>query len=81
MRKIFTVNAVWDADAGVYYSESDISGLHIEAGSLDEFETEMFKVAADLIMANHVTDAELHSAPAREIIPAIVFKASLPRVA
>ena len=75
MRKVFTIKAVWDDDAGVYFSDSDISGLHIEAESLDEFESEMFEVAADLIVANHMTDEEYNSAPPRERIPAIVYKA------
>ena len=75
MRKVFTIKAVWDDDAGVYFSDSDISGLHIEAESLDEFESEMFEVAADLIFANHMTDEEYNSASARERIPAIVYKA------
>jgi predicted RNA binding protein YcfA (HicA-like mRNA interferase family) len=32
-----TVTAVWDEEAAVFYSQSDIPGLVIEAGTLDEF--------------------------------------------
>jgi Domain of unknown function (DUF1902) len=49
----FSVRAVWDAEAQVYYSESDIFGLHIETKSLDEFEAVMVAAAGDLIRANH----------------------------
>ena len=55
MRKIFTVRAVWDEEAGVYYSDSDISGLHIEAENLEDFERDLFDAAAELIVANHMT--------------------------
>lgn len=33
----FFVQAVWDEEAGVYISHSDIDGLHVEAATLDEF--------------------------------------------
>ena len=59
MRKIFTVRAVWDEEAGIYYSDSDISGLHIEADNLEEFERDLFDVAAELIVASHMTPAEI----------------------
>lgn len=47
------VKAVWDAEAEVFYSESDIEGLHIEAATLDEFEAIMLDAAPELIMVNH----------------------------
>ena len=81
MRKIFTVRAVWDEEAGIYYSDSDISGLHVEADNLEEFEREIFDVAAELIVANHMTPAELNSTPRKDVIPAILYKAPLGRVA
>jgi Domain of unknown function (DUF1902) len=49
----FAVLAVWDEDAEVYYSESDILGLHIETKTLDEFEAVMVAAAGDLIRSNH----------------------------
>ena len=34
MKRSYGVTAVWDADAQVFYSESDIKGLHVEADML-----------------------------------------------
>ena len=31
------VNAVWDKEAGVFYSRSNIKGLYIEAPTIEEF--------------------------------------------
>lgn len=55
MEQTFRVKAVWDAQAEVFYSESDIEGLHIEAATLDEFEVIMLDVAPELIMVNQHT--------------------------
>ena len=33
----YTVTAVWDAEAEVYGSQSDIIGLNVEAATLSEF--------------------------------------------
>ena len=32
----FTVTAIWDPEAGVYYSQLNIPGLHVEAATFDE---------------------------------------------
>lgn len=55
MKRVFTVEAIWDDEAKVFYSESDISGLHIETKTLEEFEEVMNDVAAELIVANHMS--------------------------
>ena len=34
MKRTFRVKAVWDVAAKVFYSQSDIEGLHIEAADL-----------------------------------------------
>ena len=47
MKRSFTVQAFWDADAGVFVSESDIDGLHIEAATIEEFEEIMHDVEVD----------------------------------
>lgn len=54
MKRVFTVEAIWDEEAKVFYSESDISGLHIETRTLEEFEEVMNDVTAELIVANHM---------------------------
>ena len=53
MKRVFTVKAIWDDEAQVFYAQSDIQGLHIEAASLDEFEAIMLDAAPELIMVNH----------------------------
>lgn len=53
-RHVFTVKALWDEEAKVFYSKSDIDGLHIEAKTFEEFEKILMELEPDLIMANHV---------------------------
>ena len=53
MKRTSSVKAIWDDEAQVFYAQSDIEGLHIEAASLDEFEEIMLDAAPELIMANH----------------------------
>ena len=74
MKLTFRVKAVWDAEAGVFYAESDIEGLHIEAATLDEFESIMMEVAPELIMVNHRSVSELAQHPLKDLIPAIVWQ-------
>ena len=70
----FTVRAVWDEEAGVYYSDSDIVGLHIEAATLDEFEALMRELAPELIVANHISKPDLVSTPLQDLIPTILWE-------
>lgn len=77
MRKIFTVAAVWDREAKVYVSESDISGLHIEGDTLEEFERDLRDVAAELIFANHMAGDAQASVHPRDLIPAIFYRGAL----
>ena len=63
-----------------HFSESDISGLHIEAETLEEFENELFDVAAELIAANHLTEEDLSASP-RDVIPAILYRGAPDKVA
>lgn len=71
----FYVRAVWDAEAGVYYSESDIVGLHIEAPTLEAFESAMDEFAPQLIFENHVTTQDLAHRSMLDLIPSITFRA------
>ena len=73
-KRTFFIRAVWDEDAGVFYSESDIEGLHIEAETLDEFEKVMTEEAVDLIVANHISKPDFADKPLRELIPAILWQ-------
>lgn len=49
----FFVRALWDEEAKVYVSESDIKGLHIEAETLEEFESVIFEHAREFLIENH----------------------------
>ncbi len=74
MKRMFYVRALWDEEAKVYYSESDIFGLHIEAATIEEFETVITDVAADLILSNHFSAEEIANLPLRDLVPAIIWQ-------
>ena len=74
MKRKYLVTAVWDVEAQVFYSESDICGLHIEAATLDEFESLIVDLAPDLIIENHLSSDELNTTPHRDLIPSIVLR-------
>ena len=69
----FFVKAIWDENAGVFYSESDIVGLHIEAKTLDEFEEIMEENAADLVVANHIKPQEIEKSKIADLIPTVFW--------
>jgi hypothetical protein len=73
-QRSFHVRAVWDAESGVYVCESDIVGLHIEAATVDEFEEAMMDVAPELIVANHMSAADIAGTPYKDLIPAIIWE-------
>jgi hypothetical protein len=73
-RRTFTVTAIWDDEAKVYYSESDIIGLHIEAATLEEFEAVMLDVAPSLVVRNHYSKSDLMTRPMADLIPAILWQ-------
>ncbi|MEM5493988.1 DUF1902 domain-containing protein [Hoeflea sp. AS16] len=81
MQRSFFVKAVWDDEAQVYVSESDIIGLHIEAATVEEFEAVMCDVATDLVIANHISSDQLNSLPLRDLIPTIVWERPNPELA
>lgn len=74
MKRTFFVKAVWDGDSRVFYSESDIEGLHIEASTVEAFEEVLFDAAIDLIVANHLSPADIASKPIKDLIPAILWQ-------
>ena len=73
-KRAFTVKAVWDEETRVFYSESDIEGLHIEAETIEEFEKVLQDVAGELIVANHISSDELVHKPISELIPAVLWE-------
>lgn len=73
-KRSFFVRACWDEQAKVFYSESDITGLHIEAGSIEEFEATMLDVAVELVLANHFEAPRLADTPLKDLVPAILWQ-------
>jgi hypothetical protein len=69
MNKRYTVEAIWDPEAGVYYAKTDIPGLNVEAATVAEFIEIVKDVAPELIEANEPKPAT-HSRSVR-------FKADL----
>ena len=67
MKRTFTVKAVWDNEAQVFYAESDIEGLHIEAVTLDEFEEIMLDTVPELIMVNHRSVSDISEYPYKKL--------------
>ncbi|XBQ15058.1 MAG: DUF1902 domain-containing protein [Oceanicaulis sp.] len=70
----FRVKALWDDEAGVYVSESDILGLHIEAATIEEFEQVMREEAPKLIVANHLSAEALASRDLADLVPSIFWE-------
>jgi hypothetical protein len=71
----FYVRAVRDAEAGVWVSESDIIGLHVESATLEEFEAAAAELGPQLIVENHITKKDLAQRSLSELIPWIKFRA------
>ena len=73
-KRMFSVTAHWDDVAKVFYSDSDIVGLHIEAATIEEFEVVMMDIAPGLVISNHVSKAELAALAPEDVIPAILWQ-------
>ncbi len=81
----FYVKAVWDEEANVFYTDSNIKGLHIEADTIEEFRDLVKEFAPELIFNNHFKteymqnlSAQVQKTPARvQKAPARVQKKSL----
>jgi hypothetical protein len=50
--KEYLIHAIWDAEAGVFYAESDVPGLNVEAATLPEFLEILQDVVPELLAAN-----------------------------
>jgi hypothetical protein len=74
MKRTYYVKALWDEEAKVWYSESDIFGLHIEAKTLEQFEVVMNEFAGELIITNHFKPHELLDVPLKDVIPTIIWQ-------
>jgi hypothetical protein len=52
MEKRYYVRAIWDSEASVWTSQTDIPGLVIEANTLAEFESLIEELAPEMLVAN-----------------------------
>ncbi|MCA6294152.1 MAG: DUF1902 domain-containing protein [Phenylobacterium sp.] len=52
MDQSYFVKAIWDPEAAVWISETDIPGLVIETETLAEFEAVMVELAPEILAAN-----------------------------
>ena len=52
MDQSYYVKAIWDPEASVWISETDIPGLVIEADTLAEFEAAMVELTPEMLAAN-----------------------------
>lgn len=52
MSKKYHVKAVWDAEAKVFYAETDIPGLHVEAPTMAKFVAIVEELAPQMLAAN-----------------------------
>lgn len=72
-KRIFEVSALWDEEAQVFISKSDIDGLHVEAPTLEEFTAIVDELAPELIMQNHLSKPDLTQSSIADLIPTIRF--------
>jgi len=52
MQSTYYVKAIWDPEASVWISETDIPGLVIEANTLTEFESLMVELGPEMLAEN-----------------------------
>ena len=71
---LFYIRPVWDEEAKAYISESNIDGLCIEAKTADEILEIATECAADLIIANHLSNLDIYNNPIKDLIPFIHFQ-------
>ena len=76
-QRTFRVRPIWDSEAGVFVSDSDIIGLHVEAATVDEFEALVLEFAPELVLANHRSLDDLVSRPLRDLVPTIIIEMPL----
>ncbi|WP_421787326.1 DUF1902 domain-containing protein [Hyphobacterium sp.] len=77
-KSTFFVRALWDDEAKVFVSDSDIKGLHIEADTLEEFERVIFDHARELVFENHIKPKlarqSLESLFSEKLFPGIIWQ-------
>ena len=74
MKRTFYVKALWDDEAKVWYSESDIFGLFINAKDLDEFEEVVNEFAGELVLENHWKHEGRSAEEIKNTVPIILWQ-------
>ena len=74
MKRAFYVKALWDDEAKVWYSETDIQGLFINAKDLDEFEEVINEFAGELILENHWQREQVSDEMIKNTVPIILWQ-------
>ncbi len=74
MKRSYYIRAIWDDEAKVYYSESDITGLHIETKTLEEFEDVMNDLAVEVLLHNHFKVEDILNKSIKDLVPTIIWQ-------
>ena len=74
MKRTFYVKALWDDEANIWYSETDIQGLFINAKDLDEFEEVINEFAGELVLENHWRQEQLTEDMIQNTVPIILWQ-------
>ena len=78
MKRTFYVKALWDEEAKVWYSETDIEGLFIETKTLAEFEDIMPDLARDMIFENHTSRSEIVKSSPQDLFAMVTWIPPVP---
>ena len=70
----FFVKAIWDKEAEVFVSESNIKGLHIETETINGFEEVMNDVIRELIFANHIQGPEFPTKTIGDLVSTVIWQ-------
>jgi Domain of unknown function (DUF1902) len=73
MKRTFFVKAIWDDEAKVWISDTDIEGLFINAKDLDEFEDVVNEFAGELVLENHWRNEKVPSEVIGSTVPIILW--------
>jgi hypothetical protein len=74
MKRTFFVKALWDDEAKVWYSDTDIQGLFINAKNLNEFEDVINEFAGDLVLENHWRHDQISEELMKSTVPIIIWQ-------
>lgn len=73
----FYVKAIWDEENKIYYSESNVRGLHIETPTYELFKEVVFDVIDELIEAYH---PELNNKNNKKSVPDVYSQNIKPEI-